>query len=187
MANGRGGLRRNASPRTDPLRYARSMVMAARRGSALNRDYERRPYWHATMPDLPSYRGRPLPDTADVVVIGGGYTGINAARVLARSGAAVTVLEAEHLGFGGSTRNGGIVHAGYKWGPGELLERYGAETGRELYQETLSAYALVKQLIAEEAIDCEFRETGFLDAAWAPGHADHLRAEVATLRRFGVE
>ena len=76
---------------------------ATRRGSALNRDYERRPYWHATMPVLPSRRDRPLPDTADVVVIGGGYTGINAARVLARGGATVTLLEAEHLGFGGGT------------------------------------------------------------------------------------
>ena len=50
------------------------------------------------MPTVPSYRGRPLPDHADVVVIGGGYMGINAARVLARGGAAVTLLEAEHLG-----------------------------------------------------------------------------------------
>jgi glycine/D-amino acid oxidase-like deaminating enzyme len=52
--------------------------------------------------------------------IGGGYTGINARAVLARRGRAVTLLEAETLGFGGSTRNGGIVHPGYKWGPQEL-------------------------------------------------------------------
>jgi glycine/D-amino acid oxidase-like deaminating enzyme len=163
------------------------MTLTASRGSTLNRDYERRPYWHATMPAVPSYRERPLPDTADVVVIGGGYTGINAARVLARAGAAVTLLEAEHLGFGGSTRNGGIVHPGYKWGPQELIDRYGGETGRALYRETLDAYDLVKRLIADEAIDCEFRETGFLDVAWAASHADHLRAEVETLRRFGVD
>ena len=162
-------------------------LLTARRGSTLNRDYERRPYWHATMPELPSYRGRDLPDTADVVVIGGGYTGINAARVLARAGATVSLLEAEHLGFGGSTRNGGIVHPGYKWGPQELIDRYGEDTGRALYQETLDAYQLVKRLIADEAIECEFRETGFLDVAWAPSHADHLRAAVETLRRFGVE
>ena len=161
--------------------------IAARRGSALNRDYERRPYWHATMPLVPSYRERPLPDTADVVVIGGGYTGINAARVLARSGAAVTVLEAEHLGFGGSTRNGGIVHPGYKWGPDELVKRYGEDTGRALFRETMDAYDLIKRLIAEEQIDCEFREHGYLDVAWAPSHAGHLRSSVETYRRFGIE
>jgi glycine/D-amino acid oxidase-like deaminating enzyme len=155
--------------------------------SGLNRDYERRPYWHATMPELESRRGRTLPDTADVVVIGGGYTGINAARTLAASGAAVTLVEAESLGFGGSTRNGGIVHPGYKWGPQELIDRYGDETGRALFRETMDAYDLVKRLIAGEGIDCEFRERGYLDLAWAPSHGDELRQSVETLRRFGIE
>jgi glycine/D-amino acid oxidase-like deaminating enzyme len=159
----------------------------ARRGSTLNLDFERRPYWHATMPELPSRRDRQLPDTADVVVIGGGYMGINAARVLAGAGAKVTLLEAEHLGFGGSTRNGGIVHPGYKWGPGQLVKRYGEETGRALYRETLDGYALVKRLIAHEAIDCEFRERGFLDLAWGPSHADDLRRSVETYRGLGLE
>src|SRR5262245_46350158 len=155
--------------------------------SGLNRDYERRPYWQATMPPVESRAGRPLPDTADVVVIGGGYTGINAARTLARSGAAVTLLEAMQLGFGGSTRNGGIVHPGYKWGPQELIDHYGDETGRALFRETLDAYELVKRLIADYDIDCEFRECGYLDLAWAPSHADELRESVETFRRFGVE
>src|SRR4029453_7190164 len=96
----------------------------------LNDDYERRPYWHATMPELPDRHGRPLPDAAGVVVIGGGYTGITAARELARRGAAVTLVEAETLGFGGSTRNGGIVHPGYKWGPRRLVKRSGGGARR---------------------------------------------------------
>src|SRR4051794_9284437 len=97
--------------------------------TTLNSDFERRSYWSATMPALPDRSGRPLPDAADVVVIGGGYGGINAARELARRGVAVTLVEAKTLGWGASTRNGGIVHAGYKWGARDLIKRYGDDTG----------------------------------------------------------
>jgi len=151
----------------------------------LNRDYERRPYWHATMPALADRRNRPLPDSADVVVVGGGYTGVAAARRLAQQGATVTLVEANELGWGASTRNGGIVHPGYKWGPQELVDRYGEETGRALFGATMDAYELIKGLIADEQIDCEFRERGYLDVAWAPSHADDLRESVEVLRRFG--
>ena len=154
---------------------------------SLNRDYERRPYWHATMPGLPDRRAHDLPDRADVVVIGGGYTGINAARELARSGASVVLLEAETLGFGASTRNGGIVHPGYKWGPKSLIRRYGEETGRELYGETLAAYDLVKRLIADEGIDCEFRETGFVELAYGPKHVEDLHEAIDSFAVVGVE
>jgi len=159
----------------------------ARVSSPLNRDYERRPYWHAMMPAIPSHRDRPFPDAADVVVIGGGYTGINAARVLARSGAAVTLLEAETLGFGGSTRNGGIVHPGYKWGRSSLIRKYGDDTGRALWAETMTGYDAIRQVIADEQIECEFREHGYLDLAWAPSHARELRESVDGYRELGID
>src|SRR4029079_17769194 len=48
-------------------------------------------------------------------------------------------------------------------------------------------YELVKRVIADGAIDCEFRECGYLDVAWAPSHARDLQASVETLRAFGIE
>jgi glycine/D-amino acid oxidase-like deaminating enzyme len=155
--------------------------------SSLNADFERRSFWQATMPSLPDRSGRPLPESADVVVIGGGYTGINAARELARRGVAVSLLEAQTLGFGASTRNGGIVHAGYKWGPRELIRRYGDDTGRALYQETLDGYETVKRLISDEAIDCDFREIGHLELAYAPSHVRELQHAQASLASMGTE
>jgi glycine/D-amino acid oxidase-like deaminating enzyme len=155
--------------------------------SSLNADFERRSFWQATMPSLPDRSGRPLPESADVVVIGGGYTGINAACELARRGVAVSLLEARTLGYGASTRNGGIVHAGYKWGPRELIRRYGDDTGRALYQETLDGYETVKRLISDEAIDCDFREVGHLELAYAPSHVRELQHAQASLASMGTE
>ncbi len=152
----------------------------------LNPDYERRPYWHASMTPLPDRSGRDLPDTADVVVIGGGYAGINAARELARRGVAVTLVEANTLGWGASMRNGGIVHAGYKWSARQLIGRYGQETGAALYRETLDSYDLVKRLIDEEAIDCDFREGGHLELAYAPSHVPELEHARVSLASVGV-
>ncbi len=138
------------------------------------------------MAPLPDRSGRELPDAVDVVVVGGGYAGITAARELARRGVAVTLLEAHTLGWGASTRNGGIVHAGYRWSARQLKERYGDDTGRALYRDTLDSYDLVKQLISDEAIDCDFREVGHLELAYAPAHTADLAHARDSLASVGV-
>jgi glycine/D-amino acid oxidase-like deaminating enzyme len=94
--------------------------------------------------------GRRLPDSATCVVIGGGYAGLSAARALAQRGVAATLVEARTLGFGASTRNGGIVHPGYKWGPRQLVKRYGKVVGPALYQDTARGYETIKRVIADE-------------------------------------
>ncbi len=152
----------------------------------LNRDYERRAYWHATMPALPDRSGRDLPDVVDAVVVGGGYTGMAAARKLALQGSRVVLLEANTLGWGGSTRNGGIVHPGYKWGPRTLTKRHGAALARAIYDESVSATDLVFGLIRDQHIDAELRPTGYLELAWAPSHAADFEAEAASLGEFGT-
>ncbi len=152
---------------------------------ALNRDYERQPYWWATMPALPDRGGRTLPDSVDAVVVGGGYTGVAAGRKLALQGARVAVLEANHLGWGASTRNGGIAHPGFKWGPTALARRYGPELARALYAESVQAAELVAGLIRDQAIDAELRYQGYLELAWAPSHAAAFVGEARAFEEFG--
>lgn len=152
----------------------------------LNPDYERRPYWHAGMPALVDRSGRELPDVVDAVVVGGGYTGIAAARKFALQGARTIVLEANTLGWGASTRNGGIAHPGFKWGPETLVKRHGETLARAIYTESVQATELVAGLIREHQIDAELRLNGYLELAWAPSHADAFAAEAKALTDFGT-
>lgn len=153
----------------------------------LNRDYERRAYWHATMPMLHDRSGRQLPDTVDVAIVGGGYTGVAAARKLALQGAKAVLLEAETLGFGASTRNGGIAHPGFKWDPSWLTGHYGPALATALYRESLDALELVFGLIRDNDIDAELRPNGWLELAWAPSHAEAFVTEAPAFEAVGVK
>jgi glycine/D-amino acid oxidase-like deaminating enzyme len=148
--------------------------------------FERRSLWQAQAPELPDRSGRPLPDEADLVVIGGGFTGLSAARAGARLGASVVLLESERLGWGASTRNGGMCHAGYKWGAGSLLRRYGGALGRRLYDDSVEAVAWTTRTMAEDGIDADYTPSGHLELAWTPSHVDQLRAAVGSLAAVGM-
>jgi glycine/D-amino acid oxidase-like deaminating enzyme len=142
-------------------------------------------YWQATAPAMPDRRGRPLPDAADVVVVGGGLTGLSAARRSAELGASVVLLEGERLGWGGSTRNGGMCHPGYKHSVAELVAEHGEAKGTALYRETVDAYEHVKGLCAT-SIDADFVEGGHLVLAAVPSHAEAFGASAEALRRVDM-
>jgi glycine/D-amino acid oxidase-like deaminating enzyme len=152
----------------------------------LNRDYERRPYWHSTMPAIGDRSGKVLPEVVDVVIVGGGYTGVAAARQLALQGARALVLEANNLGWGASTRNGGIAHPGFKWGPRTLTKRYGDRLARAIYTESVEATDLIRSLVTDNGIDAELRYNGYLELAWAKSHDADFEAEAASLVDFGT-
>jgi glycine/D-amino acid oxidase-like deaminating enzyme len=91
------------------------------------------PYWLDTAPTLPDRSGKDLPDEADVVVIGGGLTGLSTAYHAARKGARVVLVEKDKVGSGASGRNGSMCTQGLTIGVGEARKRYGQERARELY------------------------------------------------------
>jgi len=132
------------------------------------------------MPALPDRRGLDLPDSADVVVVGGGLTGLSAARRAAELGASVVLLEAERLGWGASTRNGGMCHPGYKTSLPALTAAHGRPTAERLFGESVDAFEHVAALCSGP-IDADFERSGHVVLASAPGHARGFAAAAADL------
>jgi glycine/D-amino acid oxidase-like deaminating enzyme len=129
-------------------------------------------YWLTTA-EFPSLDiSRPLPDMVDVAVIGAGFTGLSAARTLAKHGARVAVLESETIGWGASSRNGGMVLTGMKLGVNKLISMYGRELTRRMYAASLASMDCVEQIVQEERIDCDFSRCGHLEVACKQKHFD---------------
>jgi glycine/D-amino acid oxidase-like deaminating enzyme len=135
-------------------------------------------YWHTTV-QMPDDRNlTPIPPKVDVAIIGGGYTGLSAARTMAKQGVSVAVLEAETIGWGASSRNGGMTLTGLKVAMQTAIQRYGKELAKELFQCSLDSVNVVEQIIKEENIDCGFSRTGHLLTANKPKHYESLQGEV---------
>lgn len=140
-------------------------------------------YWHTTaqLPDAANLT--PLPEKVDVAIIGGGYTGLSAARRLAKTGVRAAVLEANTIGWGASSRNGGMVLAGLKLDIQTVMNKYGRETAKKLFQCSLDAIDTVEQIVQEENIDCGFARYGHLLTANKPKHYHSLQEEMEFMQR----
>ena len=115
-----------------------------------------------------------LPQKADVVIIGAGYTGLSAARTLAQSNIDVVVLERNTIGWGSSSRNAGMTGCGLKLGAPTIFKRYGQEFGKIFWQLSLDALDLIKELVNQEGIACDWQQKGDLGVAYKASHHDDL-------------
>jgi glycine/D-amino acid oxidase-like deaminating enzyme len=144
---------------------------------------EEKNYWLETAAIPAGDPSRPLPESVDVAVVGGGLTGLSAARALAKRGINVAVLEAETLGWGASSRNGGMVLTGMKLPVPTLISRYGREKVRRMYAASLASIDCVEQIVREENIDCNFSRCGHLEVACKPAHFDGYAESAALIAR----
>lgn len=134
------------------------------------------PLWTDQFPRPASLPVGPLPEKVDVAIIGSGYTGLNAALVLAGSGAQVTVLEQETIGWGASSRNGSMLTTGLKSPLTQVMRRYGLETARYFWKWSLDAIDHVERVITREGIACDFYRPGHAYLAYKPHHYDKIKA-----------
>src|SRR2546422_2558864 len=140
-------------------------------------------FWETTVDSPAVAAASEIPDFVDVAVIGGGFCGLSAARTLAKRGVKVAVLEAETLGWGASSRNGGMVLTGMKLPVPALIKRYGRETVRKMYAASLESIDCVEQIVREENIDCDFSRCGHLEVACKQAHFDGYEESAALVQR----
>ena len=141
-------------------------------------DFKAAPYWwdRTQRPKLedPSFQA-----SADLVVVGSGYTGLCAALEAARAGRSTLVFDAGDAGWGCSTRNGGQISTSVKPNYETLARRHGPEAAFGLLKEGQNALAWIGDFIAEEGIDCDFRVPGRFHAAHSPRHYERLARAIA--------
>lgn len=133
----------------------------------------------------PDFQSRMSGDAeTDVAVVGGGFTGLSTALCCAENGLAAHVLEAEHIGFGGSGRNVGLVNAGVWHPPAAVRKKLGDTYGPRFIKCFGEGPAKVFDLIEKHQIRCEVTKTGTIHAAHAPSGFRDLEARHAEWKRL---
>ncbi|WP_111414372.1 NAD(P)/FAD-dependent oxidoreductase [Billgrantia lactosivorans] len=143
--------------------------------------------WYDTSPepkpDLPALEGAQV---ADVVVVGGGITGLSTALHLAEAGTAVTLVEAGEVPSGGSGRSVGLVNAGLWIPPDDIVEALGEEDGERANAILGAAPAEVFALIERHGIECQATGSGTLHLAHNAKGEGELARRAEQFQRRGA-
>jgi glycine/D-amino acid oxidase-like deaminating enzyme len=151
-------------------------------------DLATRSYWLGLDPYEP---GPPLKGDmeADIVIVGGGFTGLWTAYHLLKAdpGLTVVVLEGSAVGYGASGRNGGfamtLVHRSLQ----TLVDEVGRENALAIHRAAEEAIRNIESVCAEEKIDADLMPNGLLTVSNTPLQDDHVRREAEVAQELGIE
>lgn len=141
--------------------------------------------WAKTAP--PRTANPPLSGTveADCVVIGGGFTGMSAARYLAKQGRSVVVLEAKEAGWGASGRNNGqVIPTLTAAEPQMMIARHGA-AGERFARLVGNSASILFDIVREDNIDAQAEQTGWFQPAHSPGRVKLSQKRVEAWQKLG--
>ncbi len=142
-------------------------------------------WYQATVGERPDYPALDGPKQVDVAIIGGGYTGLQAACNLAENGVSVALIEAHRFGDGASGRNGGQFGTGQRSFPDEMEQEIGFEQSKLLFDIAEDAKNYVRDFASSRGIDMEYLP-GQLYVAHKAGYEDDYRRSVDAMNnRYG--
>jgi len=144
--------------------------------------------YYAATAEIPSVRPSLDADIrVDLIVIGAGYTGLSTALHAAEKGLDVAVIDAHRVGFGASGRNGGQVGTGWNKDQQWLEAKLGRESAQHLWDLTIEAKALTRELAGRFAPDAGYKP-GVLQGEWTLKGAEAARDYGRWLAdRYGYE
>ncbi|MBE1274956.1 NAD(P)/FAD-dependent oxidoreductase [Enterovibrio baiacu] len=122
--------------------------------------------------------------SADVCIVGGGFSGVNSAIELAQRGYSVVLLESNKIGWGASGRNGGELIRGIGHGIEQFTNQIGREGVDAINQMGVEAVQIVKDRVDEFNIDCDLA-MGYCDLALKPAHIKELQEDFDALTASG--
>ena len=138
-------------------------------------------FYEATIGERPAYAKLNGPTTADVVIVGGGFTGLQAAYHLAASGKDVVLIEGARLGDGASGRNGGQLGTGQRAWVEELEPDFGREGARAQLAVAERAKAHLMDFARAHGIEADYRP-GQISAAHKTAYVKHYRDHARIMR-----
>ena len=148
-----------------------------------------RSYYTATLNQETDYPTLTGTVEADVVIIGGGFTGVATAVELAERGLKVALVEAKKIGWGATGRNGGQVTGSLSGDEAmrkQMRQRLGKEVDDFIWNLRWRGHEIIKQRVARYGIQCDLKH-GHLHAAMKPAHMDELKASYEEALARGME
>ena len=140
-------------------------------------------YWMDNISDVSHIMSQIKPKV-DVLVIGSGYTGLNAALQMSRGGRDVMVIDKGYPGYGCSTRNGGQISTHVKPSREKLSEKFGKSKAASIRQEGVTALDWIEEFVNGENIECDFLRAGRFHAAHSPRKFEELARDADNLTKF---
>ncbi|MDB9513159.1 FAD-dependent oxidoreductase [Kamptonema animale CS-326] len=145
-----------------------------------------RSYWLTNLPYQDLHTTPELPTQTDIVVIGGGITGVSTAYWLTKHGLNVTLLEQRGISGGATGRNGGHFNPRTKKNFAVALKEYGTETALAILDYVQKNAAAIKQFVADHQVDCDLSIRGMVTLALDPDELEAVQSAASALARYGV-